>query len=393
MIWCLIFVFAFYAILIGLLTIGVYKVDNFKETTSQNTSSFSVIIPFRNEAKNLPLLLKSIAELKYPNHLVEFILVDDASSDNSVDIINQFVISNEERGEIYSNQQVIDTISQKSETTRTDIRIIANNRTSNSPKKDAITTAISIAKNNWIVTTDADCILPQNWLQSLDTFIQLKKPNMVVAPVNYNVENNFLEQFQLLDFMSMQGTTIGGFGIGFPFLCNGANFAYKKEAFLKLNGFEGNDNIASGDDIFLFEKFIKADKKNVHYLKSADAIVTTFPVKTWTDLLNQRTRWAAKTSSFSSLRVKLIGLLVLLTNCFVIYFLLVGSLKMMFIPFALKMSIDLFLFLPTIDFFKHKKTFFKWYVFASLLYPFFSVAVIFKSIFFRYNWKGRRFKK
>ncbi|WP_405608165.1 glycosyltransferase [Polaribacter sp. Asnod1-A03] len=376
MIWFLIFIFTCYSILIISLSIGFHKVDEFKTEKKIEINSFSVIIPFRNEAKNLPHLLTSISKINYSNNLVEFILVDDDSTDNSVEIINRFI----ENYEVGYNQKNI-------------FKVLKNNRTSNSPKKDAITTAIVIAKNDWIVTTDADCILPINWLKKLDSFIQEKEPKMVVAPVNYNVENIFLEQFQLLDFMSMQGTTIGGFGINFPFLCNGANFTYKKEAFLKLNGFAGNNSIASGDDIFLLEKFIKSDKKSVLYLKSDEAIVTTFPVKSWTDLLNQRTRWAAKSSNFSSFKVKLIGLLVLLVNFLVIYYLFLGSLAMLFIPFVLKMIVDLFLFLPTIKFFKIKSSFYKWYVFASLLYPFFSILVVFKSIFFKYNWKGRRFKK
>ncbi|MEO9570088.1 MAG: glycosyltransferase [Polaribacter sp.] len=366
MIWFLVLIFSLYAFLIVSLAIGFYKVDEFTETIETNSTSFSVVIPFRNEAKNLPALLKSISELNYPKELVEFILIDDDSTDNSVDIISGF---------------------------QNNIQIIKNSRISNSPKKDAITTAISIAKNNWIITTDADCILPENWLKIFDNFIQKTNPKMVVAPVNYKVKNNFLEQFQLLDFMSMQGTTIGGFGIHFPFLCNGANLAYKKEEFLKLNGFKGNNNIASGDDIFLFEKFIKSDKNCVGYLKSKEAIVTTFPVKNWTDLINQRTRWAAKTGNFSSLKVKLIGLLVLFTNFLVVYYLWIESIELLFVPFVVKMSIDLFLFLPTIKFFNQKSSFFKWYVLASLLYPFFSLYVVFKSFFFRYNWKGRRFKK
>ncbi|KGL58931.1 glycosyltransferase [Polaribacter sp. Hel1_85] len=377
MIWFLIFTFILYAILIIALTIGFYKVEEFRSKSNKEVTSFSVVIPFRNEAKNLPALLESISKINYSKELVEFILVDDDSSDDSVEIIDNYVSS---------QLKPLDCA-------RGDIFVIKNKRISNSPKKDAITTAISKAKNNWILTTDADCIVPVNWLNSLDSFIQQRKPKMVVAPVNYKVENNFLEQFQLLDFMSMQGTTIGGFGIQFPFLCNGANFGYKKDEFLKLNGFEGNNNIASGDDIFLFEKFINADKKSVGYLKSKEAIVTTFPIKNWTDLINQRTRWAAKTSNFSSLKVKLIGVIVLLTNFFVVYYLAIKPVSFLFIPFAVKMMIDLFLLLPTIKFFGHKSSFFKWYIFASLLYPFFSLAVILKSIFFRYHWKGRRFKK
>ena len=387
MIWFLVFIFTFYAILIVTLTIGFNKVDEFNEISKNNSTSFSVVIPFRNEAQNLPRLLASISKINYSNKLVEFILVDDASSDNSVQTINNFLSTipteiSKHKNKL--NKHCLDG---------TNIHIIKNNRASNSPKKDAITTAISIAKNNWILTTDADCILPENWLKSLDNFIQDKKPNMVVAPVNYKVENNFLAQFQLLDFMSMQGCTIGGFGIDFPFLCNGANFTYLREEFLNLNGFEGNNTIASGDDIFLFEKFMKKDKKNVHYIKSKEAIVTTFPVKSWSDLINQRTRWAAKTGNFSSLKVKLIGLLVLMTNLLVIYFLCIESLELLWLPFAIKMIVDLFLFLPTIKFFDHKFYFYKWYTFASLLYPFFTILIIFNSLFFKYNWKGRRFKK
>ena len=286
MIWFLVFIFTFYAILIVSLTIGFSKVKEFRSKSNKEVTSFSVVIPFRNEAKNLSHLLESISKINYSNELVEFILVDDDSSDNSVAIIDDF------------------------QNTRMTIRVIKNIRTSNSPKKDAITTAIAIAKNNWIVTTDADCIVPENWLNSLDSFIQENNSKMVVAPVNYKTENNFLEQFQLLDFMSMQGTTIGGFGIDFPFLCNGANFAYRKDEFLKLNGFEGNNTIASGDDIFLFEKFIKADKKSVHYLKSKHAIVTTNPTETTKQLIQQRLRWASKTSNYKYWFAKLVGLIV-----------------------------------------------------------------------------------
>ena len=367
MIWFLVIVFIFYTILIVSLAIGFHKVDEFIPTNSTPKTSFSVVIPFRNEAKNLSGLLESISKINYPKNLVEFIFIDDDSTDNSVEIITNY---------------------------NTNFKILKNNRTSNSPKKDAISTAISIAKNNWILTTDADCILPKKWLLTFDDFIQQQSPKMVVAPVNYKNENNSLEQFQLLDFMSLQGTTVGGFGIKFPFLCNGANLAYKKETFLKLNGFEGNTNIASGDDIFLFQKFIKADKKSVLYLKSKDVIVTTFPVKTNSDLIHQRIRWATKTTNYDSWLIKCIGLIVFLTNLSVILSIFLSeNSTLIFLPFLLKLVIDLVLFIPTIQFFDHQKSFFKWYLFGSIMYPVFSVFIVLKSIFSRYNWKGRRFKK
>lgn len=375
MIWWLLFLFTCYAMLIISLAVGFISIDEFKGKDHKDETTFSVIIPFRNEANNLPNVLKSISELHYSKELVEFIFVDDASSDASVNIIQDFV------SKLTMTTQVIATI-----------------RSSNSPKKDAISTAISIAKNTWIITTDADCMVPQNWLKKLNSCIQEKDLNMVVAPVNYKAKNNFLAQFQWLDFMSMQGSTIGGFGLNFPFLCNGANLAYKKDVFSRLHGFEGNNTMASGDDIFLFEKFLAHDKKSVGLLKSKEAIVTTFPVKTWRELLHQRTRWAAKTSQLKSVPIKLIGLLVLLVNSFIVFsfFIVVfqpNTFTILLLAWSIKLIIDLVLFIPTIRFFNNETSFLKWYVPSSLLYSFFSVFVVFKTLFFNYQWKGRKFKK
>jgi len=99
MIWILIIIFSFYYFLIIWLTIGFSKVGNFIADDLKIENKFSVIIPFRNEAKNLPLLLDSILKLNYPNHFFEIILVDDDSTDDSLEIIENFisVIPNEER--------------------------------------------------------------------------------------------------------------------------------------------------------------------------------------------------------------------------------------------------------------------------------------------------------
>lgn len=367
------FIAVCYVLLIVSLAIGFGRVKAFSNESIIPKTKFSIIIPFRNEAENLPFLLESIVNLDYPNDLFEVFFVDDASDDNSKEIIEDF---------FRPDRSVI----------------LKNERTSNSPKKDAIATAINQAKYNWIITTDADCILPEKWLQTLDNFIQQKHPNMVVGAVNYRVNNSFLERFQLLDFLSMQGTTVGGFGIKYPFMCNGANLAYKKDIFIQLNGFKGNNNIASGDDVFLFEKFLKHDKKSVLFLKSDKAIVTTFPARSWQNLVQQRVRWASKASNFSLQLTKAIGFIVLTMNLNLIVTLLLGVFQQIsfwyFVSlFAIKYIVDLLLFLPTVRFYKQIKNFLKTYFLSSILYPFFSVFVVFYSIFFKFSWKGRRFKK
>ncbi len=365
-----------YLFLIGSFVVGFDKIKNFSLKDIPAKTKFTIIIPFRNEAKNLPNSLKSIHDLEYPKHLYEIILVDDASSDDSVEIINTF---------------------SQSENTRTDIKIIKNQRLTNSPKKDAITSAIKQSKHEWILTTDADCILPKYWLDTFNEFIQKNNSKCIVAPVTYHSTNSFLKRFQLLDILSLQGATIGAFGINKSFMCNGANFAYKKALFKELNGFEGNTNIASGDDIFFLEKVSKTYPENLHYLKSPQAIVTTKPENSWSELIEQRLRWASKASTYNNWFSKLTGLIVLLTNAMVIVlsiFSILGifNLKHLAYVLVIKFSIDVLLIFKTARFFNQSEALLN-YPIAFMVYPFFSVYIAFLSIFKKYKWKGRTFKK
>ena len=359
----------FLLVLVYVVTI-IYLIHGFSKINSFNClelipkTKFSIIVPFRNEAENLPKLLNSFSKLKYPNNFFEVILVDDASD---------------------FRLQLADF--------RFQLSIINNNRVSNSPKKDAIQTAIKVAQNEWIITTDADCEVLQNWLLVLDNYIQQHQVSMIAGAVIYECENSFLHHFQQLDLASLQGATIGSFGLGKGFMCNGANFAYTKSFFQQLNGFDGNDGIASGDDVFLLQKATARFPEKVHYLKSENNIVVTKPMIDWKSLFYQRVRWASKTGSYQSSFGKGLGLIVFGGNIgvwFVVYGLLFWKANFFLLCFLLfaKIVVDFFLIQNTNIFLKNKTRF---YLISSLLYPFFSVIVALYSLFGKYEWKGRKF--
>ncbi len=359
-------VFLIYLLFIGQLIYGFNRMRRFSKTEFTPKTSFSIVISFRNEKENLPNLLHSISLLNYPKELMEVILVDDDSED-------EFRIQNLEFR----------------------IQTLKNIRKSNSPKKDAIETAIQIAKKNWIITTDADCLVQKDWLTIYDQYIQENEVKMVASGVCYIQKNGFLSAFQNLDFLSLQGATIGSFGIGKPFMCNGANFAYSKHFFKELNGFQGNETIASGDDVFLLQKAVSFAPKKVGFLLAKESIVATKPVATWSELFQQRVRWASKSTGYSSIYGKLLALVVFGGNlAWIVSFLLwlIGFLDqnifMLFV--ALKFLVDFILIYKTASFFESKLQ----YVLASsLLYPFFSVSVAVYSLFGKYDWKGRSFRK
>lgn len=354
-----------YAFTIACLIYGFSKVNSFENIGSAPKTKFTIIIPFRDETENLPQLLISFSKLNYPNDLFEVILVDDCS------------------GEEFKVQSL-----------KFEVSVIKNIRVSNSPKKDAILTAIQSVKTDWIITTDADCVVPINWLLSLDNYIQHHEVSMIAGAVTYDCSNSFLHHFQQLDLASLQGATIGSFGIRKGFMCNGANFAYTKSLFKELNGFEGNESIASGDDVFLLQKAISKFPEKVHYLKSKYNIVLTKPTDNWKSLFHQRVRWASKTSSYQSSFGKGLGLLVFIGNlgwmlsigCWVLDWIRFQNIVFLFL---LKFSVDSLLIFKANLFLTKQKM--RYLILSSLLYPFFSTSVAFYSLFGKYEWKGRKF--
>jgi glycosyltransferase involved in cell wall biosynthesis len=365
MIFVLYIIITLYCLAIIALIYGFTKVNSFEYLGLKPKTKFSIIVPFRNEAENLPTLLESFSKLNYPTDLFEVILVDDDSD---------------------FRFQILDF--------RFQISLIDNIRVSNSPKKDAISTAVQVVKNDWIITTDADCVVHKNWLSALDNYIQLHhEVSMIAGAVKYECGSSFLHHFQQLDLASLQGATIGSFGLGKGFMCNGANFAYTKSFFEKLNGFEGNDGITSGDDVFLLQKAIAKFPEKVHYLKSLNNIVHTKPVNDWKSLFYQRVRWASKTGSYQSSFGKGLGLIVFGGNVgllFVVYCLLIGKGDFYLWIFLLlaKLVVDFVLINKTNKFLKIKTHL---YLISGLFYPYFSVSVALYSLFGKYEWKGRRF--
>jgi glycosyltransferase involved in cell wall biosynthesis len=362
-----------YVVCIIQLVLGFDKVKAFESPNLTPNTAFSIIIPFRNEEKNLPKLLKSIANLNYPHQLIEIIMVDDFSTDSSERVCIKWRLDYE----------------------HFDTTLLENLRLSNSPKKDAIGRAVPIIKHNWIVTTDADCTVNKNWLLTLDNYIQQHNPEMIVGAVVYKTKNNWFHRFQQLDLLSLQGTTIGSFGMGKPFMCNGANFAYTKRLFMTLDGFNGNNKIASGDDVFLLQKAVKNQLDKVHYLKNPASIVKTKPENDLFKLFMQRVRWAGKTTSYQSGYAKMLAVVVLLMNLSLVigfglwladYF----DLKLLLTAFLIKYAIDYLLLYKANKYLLKGKFLFP--LASSLLYPIYSSLVGVYSLFGSFTWKGRTFK-
>jgi cellulose synthase/poly-beta-1,6-N-acetylglucosamine synthase-like glycosyltransferase len=236
----------------------------------------------------------SILENNYPKELFEVIVVDDFSTDNTGAIVTEL-------------QQEFDNV----KLIRLEDHI---NSKLNSYKKKSIELAVSFAKHEWIITTDADCIAKNTWLQMLDAFIRKTNAVFIAAPVKFINSGSFISIFQCLDFISLQGITAASVSAGLLSMCNGANLAYKKEAFYAVGGFKDVDNIASGDDMLLMHKIKKHFPDRLAYLFSKDVIVSTPPMPDWKSFINQRIRWASKATSYDDKKIFFVLLFVYIFN-------------------------------------------------------------------------------
>lgn len=371
--------FLFYTALIifyhrGWRSLPVYKLSHRLQTAVR----FSVIIPARNEEKNIGALLTSLQQQSYPKEWFEVIVVDDHSDDATAEVSKSAINEGDHFQLIRMTGQMM-----------------------NSYKKKAIENGIAAAKYEWIICTDADCVVHPGWLSAFAGFIADKDPVFIAAPVRLmpgvsaeGKENKSLFIFQSLDFMSMQGITGASVYKNVHNMCNGANLAYKKEVFYEVNGFKGIDAIASGDDMLLMHKIWKRYPHKVAYLKSTDAIVNTLAAPLWKDFFNQRIRWASKAKYYDDKRIFWVLLLVYLLNVsfFVLLTASLFSIKYFYTLLLLwiaKTLVELPFMVGVSRFFNRQKIL-KWFFFFQPLHIAYIIISGFLGSFGKYEWKGRR---
>ncbi len=353
-------------------------------------TSVSIIIPARNEEHNIENCLQSILQNIYPAHLLEIIVVDDHSTDTTAEAVKK-----------YASQNV--KLISLSEHVSTKI---------NSYKKKAIEIAVAQASGSLIITTDADCMVPIKWLQTIAAFYEEKTPAFIAAPVlispsafgeGFGVRWNFIKIFQSLDFMTLQGITAAVVNKKQMTMCNGANMAYERAAFYEVGGFAGIDNIASGDDMLLMHKIYKLYPKRVMFLKAKNATVKTAPVNNVKEFFNQRIRWASKADKYDDKRILPVLVLVYFFNVIMLLLPVIGVLNnYQYLMFnvesamlgawkwllLLKIVAELFFLFPVANFFGKKSML--W--FFPLLQPFhicYTIIAGWLGKFGKYSWKER----
>lgn len=360
-------------------------IPDYKPVFVTAATKISIVIPARNEALNIQACIDSILNQTYPKNLFEIIVVDDFSTDNTAVLVQAYALAN--------------------------VRLIAlkdyvEANSINAYKKKAIETGILYASGDLVVTTDADCIVQPTWLQTIAAFYEEKNAAFIAMPVRYYGNKNFLEIFQALDFMTLQGITGASVHKKFHSMCNGANLAYSKKIFYEVGGFNGIDNIASGDDMLLMHKIFKHSPKKVFFLKSPCIIVDTLPMPTVKQFFNQRIRWASKADKYDDKRIIVVLVMVYFFNGLLLalpIIVLFSNPHFSLLTFhfslitfwvalvALKTLVELIFLYPVAKFFKQQKLLW-WFPVAQPFHILYTVIAGWLGKFGSYQWKERRVK-
>jgi cellulose synthase/poly-beta-1,6-N-acetylglucosamine synthase-like glycosyltransferase len=345
--------------------------------TSAPKTSISVIIPARNEAKNIGLCLQTVAQQNYPKDLFEIILIDDHSEDDTVAIANALGIT---------NLHIID------------LKDFVKDTKINAYKKKAIEVAIAQAKGELIVCTDADCRVGEDWLPLIAHCYEKTNAKFIAGPVLFDREQSLFQRFQSLDFAGMMLITAGGIEGKYLYMCNGANLAYPKAIFEEVDGFAGVDGLASGDDMLLLQKIVEKYPDGIRYLKTESAVVLTSPMPTLKAFIEQRRRWASKSGAYrgwnTQLQLGLVWLfhLSIVSSLWLLPFYGVDVLWLLLAQIMIKAFADYFLLNAACTFF-NRKDLMKIFIPALFLHLWYIVWVGMLGLLPKgYIWKGRQVK-
>lgn len=274
-----------------------WQQHNVNRTATSDLPLVSVIIAARNEAQNIQVCLDSLLNNDYPHDKVEVLVIDDHSTDNTLDIIRSF-----KDPKIHCvNLQSLDI---------------------SGSKKQALAYAATLAKGEIWMYTDADSIIPADWISMAVTrFSQGEKVDILLGPVGLTTVESNLQIWQYLDTIGMMAVTNAGVQSKFWHLANGANLAIRRKVW-SIAGYPLNQphKYASGDDVSLVQTYAKQFPNQIAFMAHQSYTVLTAGQQTLTDLVNQRLRWATKNKSYSNAMLKIImGIPFLLSvTCFIL---------------------------------------------------------------------------
>ncbi|HPF09687.1 MAG TPA: glycosyltransferase [Candidatus Cloacimonadota bacterium] len=344
---------------------------HYKAPVNYQKKRVSVVVVARNEAPNLHRLMSCLLSQDYPKELYEIVFADDDSEDETQSIIAQYI-------EAGHNVKYIKSLGRE--------QVI-------SPKKLALSKAIESTDGEIILTTDADCIVPFTWISSMvscfaDDVSMVAGYSRTLIPLWSRA--SILQKYEHLDFALTYMVLGGGYTLGKSWACIGQNLAYRKSAFEDVGGFSKISHLISGDDVNLMQLMRRKGHKIIFNFSSA-SFTHTHPVRSWKQLINQRSRWASNMKYQLSFNPEFFFIL------FSMACLYWGGLIMMLLNFKLGLAIFMYRIIIELSMISYSRKHFgisnrmlNFYPIWMIIQTFFLVFTMVLGQFGIFVWHGKR---
>jgi glycosyltransferase involved in cell wall biosynthesis len=225
----------------------------------------SVIVCAKNEEENVANFIPLLAEQNYPDF--EIVLIDDASSDNTLAIFEDFE-------QQYPNIRLVK---------------VQNNEAFWGNKKYALTLGIKAAKKDYLLFTDADCYpTSKDWITAMSSQFTTQKTIVLGYGKYEKIANSFLNKIIRFETLLTAIQYFSWAKIGSPYMGVGRNLAYKKDEFFNVNGFIGHIQVRSGDDDLFINQ--AANSKNTTIAYTPESFTYSKPKTTFKDWFTQKRR-------------------------------------------------------------------------------------------------------
>jgi cellulose synthase/poly-beta-1,6-N-acetylglucosamine synthase-like glycosyltransferase len=352
-----------YFIISFIFVTGVKK--KFPQISEELLPTVSVLVAARNEENNIIACLESLDKLIYPDGKLEIIIVDDASTDNTVPLIENF-ISDKPAFKI--------------------IRLEENKPENLKGKVRAMAEGIKKATGEVILTTDADCVVNPFWAKTIASYYT-DEVGVVNGFTSQVVKNSF-SGMQAIDFIYLLFVASGTINIGKPVSCIGNNMSFSKKAYGETGGFEQLP-FSVTEDFLLLNSIHNLKEYKIIYPLNKDSLVISKPAESIKELFHQKKRWAVGGVDAPPLGLGLM-FWAFLTNLFVLLTPFLFSAVWLYL-IILKITIDFFVLFPIhreLGLQKNLKYFLVFEIYYILYVIFLPLTILFSR---KVIWKGRKF--
>ncbi|PKV75824.1 glycosyltransferase [Pontibacter ramchanderi] len=232
---------------------------------TQNLPRISILIAARNEEHNILTCLQSIAALDYPTDKIEVLIGDDASTDRTKAIVNEFI--RERSG--YTCVPITNMLGQAK------------------GKANVLAHLARKATSDIFLFTDADIEVPPSWAKAM--LSGLGENVGVVTGLTTVKGNRLFDKMQRMDWLFSIGLMQVFSDLNMPVTTMGNNMLLTREAYEAVGGFESIP-FSVTEDIAIFNQILKRGY-GFRNLYDSKVLAWSAPAPSYGALLEQRKRW------------------------------------------------------------------------------------------------------